>query len=222
MTTPDPGVVSDPQVQHNLDDLRQKFPLATANIANDSITSAKIAADAVGSSEIAAGAVGSSEIADDSIVNADVNSAAAILGSKLDTLDGRLGLTGGVISSSSNLTLTTSHADISGATVTLTPDVAAYMWVIGTWQFTINTDSTSLSTCFGRLLLDGADQGGPAVQVDNGNAVNVGLIATGVTLYRLSLSVASHTIKMQARKNSTDTCTANAGGCQFMYLLTAQ
>lgn len=57
--------------------------LGTAAYANASVTAAKLAPNAVTAANIADGSITSAKIADGTIVNVDVNSAAAIVGTKL-------------------------------------------------------------------------------------------------------------------------------------------
>ena len=60
--------------------------VVTTGIVDNAITKEKIAADAVEASEIAADSVGASEIAPDTITNTEINSAAAIVDTKLATI----------------------------------------------------------------------------------------------------------------------------------------
>ena len=58
--------------------------ITESKLADDAVTNAKIASGAVGTNKLASGAVGSGEIAAGSIVNSNINSSAAIAGSKVD------------------------------------------------------------------------------------------------------------------------------------------
>lgn len=63
MTLPDPGRVDDHQTQRALDEIRERHPWNSQDIADDAIKARHIGAGEVGASEIATDAVGSDEIA---------------------------------------------------------------------------------------------------------------------------------------------------------------
>lgn len=160
------------------------------------------------------------------VVDADVNASAAIQGSKLDTTDGRLKQTTGIVSSSSPLTTTTSYSDITGATVTFTPDVACHALVAAQFMFSL-ADLTSGDTCSGEgtLTVDGAAETRTAeFSIDGSPAGLVELEASVTQFYRVSLSVASHTLKLQAKKTveGAEVIDCRVRNAQFLYFLVAQ
>jgi hypothetical protein len=191
----------------------QDGAVTTTKISDGQVTLAKLAADSVDSSKIVAGA----------IVDSDVNAAAAIQGSKLDTTDGRLKETVDVKAATGNLTLTTSAQDVPGATVTFTPDVACFALVTTIFDFSLSNVGSSLIV-FGTLVVDGAAQSPVAIaQADlSGIQGTAGFRHTVSQVHKVTLSAASHTLKLQAFKFGTATAVANQPHTRFLYRLVAQ
>lgn len=105
--------------------------LGTAAYANASVTAAKLAPNAVTAANIADGSITSAKIADDTIVNADVNSAAGILGTKLavgaaiNSTAGSGALAGEPISSGTGeTTLATQALTVRGGVILIHSSVA--------------------------------------------------------------------------------------------------
>jgi hypothetical protein len=157
------------------------------------------------------------------VSDAQVNASAAIQGSKLDTADGRLKKTVGFVTATSSPSLTTSYQDVPGATVTFTPDVACYALVQAAFELEAHTDVVGAQVVSGILVVDGTPQGrGAYLAVTNNNAANVVVGGTYFQTYRIALSAASHTLKLQAKKSSTDTAACYFDNTNFSYQLTAQ
>jgi len=111
------GVTSGIQTQ-----LDAKAPLAsptftgTVTLPANTITQSMMADDSVGTNEIVDGAVTSAKIANDTIVNADINSAAAISQSKIDGLTTDL-------AAKASLSGATFTGAVSGTSLTLSGDL---------------------------------------------------------------------------------------------------
>jgi hypothetical protein len=173
---------------------------------------------------LAANAVTTAKILDGAVTNAKVDSSAAIAGSKLDTIDGRLKQTVGFVVATGDLNpLTTSYVDVPGATVTFTPDVACYALVQVTFDFVCQTDVTGSNVTSGVLVVDGTPQGRIAyLGMTNNNAAHISTTATATQTYRIALSAASHTLKLQAKKSAADSAACFLDNTNFSYQLTAQ
>lgn len=191
-------------------------------LLTDGLDDGNIAAGGVGSTSLASGAVTAAKVANDAIVNANVASSAAITGDKLDTTDGRLKQTVGLVTASSNLSLTGSYSDITGATVTFTPDVACYALVTAVFDLEIdNTNAIQVAT--GTLTVDGSAQTRTAVLAQNTNSgSNITPRATVTQVYRVPLTAASHTLKLQAMRTASGSATCYSANTNFLYQLVAQ
>jgi len=190
--------------------------------------------DANGVLTLAANSVGSAEIAPNSVGMDEVDENSVLLGANLDTTDGRLRLTSGLVSASADRTLTGAYQDITGATVTFTPDVAAHALVLAAFdfdwvQFVPGATNELGSELAGTLTVDGVAQtkqakfgGGVSV---SGTQVEIDGRATVHQIYRVALTAASHTLKLQARMEQDfgmDQKVCRAAGTQFLYALVAQ
>ena len=169
---------------------------------------------------------GSDKLSNPEITNAMISASAAILGSKLDTADGRLQLTTGMISGGTGQSLTTSYADLSLASATITPDVAAYLIGIAVFDFEIGSiQSGEFCVCDGTLTIDGNPSPSARLQASSSSTNLPAPIATVAQVYRIALPAAAHTVKLQAKKTETGTTSAmmgNQNGAQFLYALVAQ
>jgi len=158
--------------------------------------------------------IAGSKLADGAITNAKVDAAAAIAGSKLDTGDGRLVQTTGLVVASGDLALTGSYQDVPGATVTFTPDVACYALVTAVFNF------RSTYGARGLLTVDGVDETAYA-EIGNPTAATVGH-GTPSQVYKVALTVASHTLKLRALSDAGPSGTCEADATRFLYQLVAQ
>ncbi len=180
------------------------------------------------SANLAADSVGASELADDSVVNANVTASAAIAGSKLDTGDGRLVQTTGVATGSGSLTCTGTYADIASATVTFTPDVACTALVTATFDLELSSIGSAESVeGTGVLVVDGSAQTPVATVsfINAGAATSFTSRSTATQVYRVALTAAAHTLKLQAKKTNesgTTVVTATGANCRLLYQLVAQ
>lgn len=189
-------------------------------------SSGDVTTDNTGALSIGTGKVTSTHVLDGTLLNADVNASAAIAGSKLDTGDGRLVQATDIATASGDITLTTSYADVTGATKTFTPDVACYAIVTAVFDFDVGSIGDG-ETAFGQgtLVVDGTPQ--TPVATHGGSNNLGGDLATRSTtsqVYRVALSVASHTLKLQAKKveSGSTVVTCEADNTRFLYQLVAQ
>lgn len=210
---------------------------ATANLWNDKfdaildllnvtkLDDENIQAGAIIAALIGDGAVTAAKVATDAITNAKVSASAAIAGSKLDTGDGRLVQATGLAAASGDLSLGTSYADITGATVTFTPDVACYALVTAIFDFAITaTGNIYTADLFGTLVVDGTAQTAEARLTDTDDS-SAGARATVSQVYRVALTAGdSHTLKLQGKRASTiiGSAALKATNTQFIYQLVAQ
>lgn len=190
-------------------------------IGNDKVTSAMIATDAVGSAEIAADAVGSSEIAANAVSSSELADAAAT--------SRKVQLSYGTAAASSTLTpLTGSYQDVPGATVTFSPAVASVAFVTAVVYYAFSTASSTIDqVALTRLVVDGVAQSALAVgaveaKFDNtGPSPNVGFTATQT--WPITLTAASHTLKLQSSSSSLNgTTTVQSGYTTLSYILFSQ
>ncbi|MGZ4559488.1 MAG: hypothetical protein ACXVGQ_00395 [Mycobacteriaceae bacterium] len=99
----------------------------------------------------------------------------------------------GEVDASGNLTLTGSAQDVPGATITLTPTVPGKLLVVGTFDFSCTVAGEILS---GNLNVDGTAQTQAALMAGSINRLAV------TRHWTVSLTAASHTIKLQASRLS--------------------
>lgn len=132
---------------------------------------------------------------------------------------------------SADLSLTSTLQDITGTSLSITPDKAAFLLVLATWDFDMTSDGVISSwSATGDLLLDGASQGqvsathewrasgselGPAVDQQR---------LSKVMGYVLPLTAAAHTIKMQGKRGGGSSELGGSCWCRqlntgFLYLL---
>jgi hypothetical protein len=113
-------------------------------------------------------------------------------------------------------TNTTGTADITGATVTFTPNVACYAIVNMTADL---SSSVAGDIIIANLVVDGAAQS----QTCLFTAPIAGYRATVSQVFLVTLTAASHTIKMQVgRASGTGTVTAQITHTNFTYVLISQ
>ena len=160
-------------------------------------------------------------------INARFDADNKIPGTGLDTGDGRLVQTTGIAAASAGLTLSASYADVVGATVTFTPDVACYALVTTFFKFQIIAPDTGEDcSCSGILVVDGVAES-PEAEFIVGTHASTGpsYTATVGQVHRVALTAAAHTLKLQAKKTvSSGTVVASAGitNTRFLYQLVAQ
>lgn len=128
-----------------------------------------------------------------------------------------IGIAGsGVVVCTVNTTINGAATDITGATVTFTPTVASYMLVTASFDIAANTAG---DVYLGSLVVDGVAQSALATFDAASNSDRKTVMQT----WRVSLTVASHTIKLQGTRNSgSGSATYNADHTRFTYLLFSQ
>jgi len=151
----------------------------------------------------------------------------ADLGSIVDTGDGKLKQTTGLAAATANLTLTTSYQNITGCSVTFTPDVACYALVQACFNFFLEDAGNLLNAdCKGLLEVDGVDESAFATfNYLSGASDSIAEIeATVFQVYRVALNVSSHTLKLQAKKETTGlgSMTCMQTNTRMAYQLVAQ
>lgn len=110
--------------------------------------------------------------------------------------------------------LTGSYADLAGASMSLSPVVASYVYLVTYVDFTAVSNSNGggggSAVCDGQILLDGGAAGsisGVASTQNSTSGASFTVRGAGVGLARLVLSAGSHTVKLQAKVT-----TGGAGG----------
>jgi hypothetical protein len=198
--------------------------VTTPKVNDGAVTNAKLGDGSVGTTKLGANAVTNAKMAANAVTDTEVSASAAIQGSKLDTLDGRLKQTVGVVNSNNTLTLTTSGQDIPGASLGITPDVAANLLVTASFDFLLDGSPDVNLFAIGILLLDGAAQSGNAFFFANFTGSNLdGLVRGHISqVWLVPLTVAAHTVKLQAAKFATGTGVASCQSARFIYQLVAQ
>jgi len=119
----------------------------TTHILDGNITSAKIAVDTIVAADIATNAVGTTEILDDTIANVDINSAAAILYSKLSFSDN---IVAGDIATSAVGASELGADVVDGTELADTITLDAAMNIISN-DFSVNTSNLFVDVSTGRV-----------------------------------------------------------------------
>lgn len=101
----------------------------------------------------------------------------------------------GVVHPSADYTLTTSLADVTGLTATLTIDVPSYIYV--TVFLCCKALSSAANTCYATVLYDDVDQG-YYMACDNDNAAD--MMMPICQTWRIAATAGVHIIKVQAAK----------------------
>lgn len=131
-------------IQFGIEETPQKR--GTSSLQDSAVSSAKIAADTIAAGDIAAGAVGTSEILDGTILNEDVNAAAAIARSKL--AEDALAVYG--------ISIENVRSD-AGAALTAAETAGTFDVTVGTNTIIVNgevTDNeTEVSVCYVKFIL---------------------------------------------------------------------
>lgn len=104
---------------------------------------------------------------------------------------GRQLVTSGRVAATGALTTTASFTDVPGATVTFTPEVAGFVIVNVTADISVN--SGGLIACV--LVVDGTPQSQEII----GQFPTATARGTFAQTYRVSLTAASHTLKVQGK-----------------------
>ena len=120
----------------------------------------------------------------------------------------------GIVAGTTNIAVSSSaETDISGATLSITPSVASYMIVQGVFDIEATTTGDVI---LGYLDVDGANETAAATFKSAGTNDRKSVAQT----WRLSLTAAAHTIKMQGTRNSgSGTATFNAVHTRFSYMV---
>ena len=129
--------------------------------------------------------------------------------------EGKVAFTSGRVNCSGT-TNTTTTADITGATVSITPDAASYLFVVMVADLSSSVAGDIVTV---DLKVDGVAETPQCIFT----APVAGYRATLVQVYRIALTAAAHTIKMTLnRASGTGTVTAQANQTGFDYLLFSQ
>jgi hypothetical protein len=153
-------------------------------LADGAVTSAKILDGTIATADLADSSVTSAKILDGTVAIADLASSAKVT-------------SGRAVGTGTYTALTATLQDVPSCTVTFTPATAGFAIV------TINCDLEGAASqfCYGKLVVDGT------AQSESAQTVGAGRTTTSQT-YRVSLTAASHTLKVQA---------AQSGGTQAIY-----
>lgn len=160
--------------------------------------------------------------------------ASGILGS--DLADGTVAsrnikTTSGLVVATSDLTSPTwapdTWTDLPGATLSITPDVASSLFVVATFEFQLDSSGLSWGSVAGEfrgtLTTDGA-QNARETQSRDGNGPDF-LVVQLTQAYRVALTAAAHTVKLQARYHNygsqTPVFKALSAHTNFLYWLEA-
>lgn len=170
------------------------------------------------------------------IADANVSASAAIQGSKLDTLDGRLKQTTGIISPNADFSVSyavtgdSGWTDLSGTSTSIVPDVSAYLIGYLVAKAEVSPYSGNVA-CGGdvtvQLSVDGSRVGTAAEAYFTGwsdSSIAESFIATISQVYRIPLTSGSHPVKLQARGTSSNGATLKVYSSQtnFSWQLVAQ
>lgn len=129
---------------------------------------------------------------------------------------GKAKITCGVVKATADVTLSETLKDITGVTLTLTPTVSSNLLVLTYMGLNMGESSQG----FGVVTLDGTSQEGIEPYFGLFNPLDPPLEAAGSGAYLLSLSGASHTIKLRGRIFGS-TGVAKASRTGFAYILFA-
>jgi len=129
--------------------------------------------------------------------------------------------TSGLLQLSESKTLTESLVDMPGLKLEITPAVPSILVVTLSATFLV-----AAAAARAVLLVDGAEQEDAAEYI--GSANTAGTVVTVTQVYRLALTAAPHTIKVQARRNNGGEpkmlkrgSIASGGGSSLLYMLHA-
>lgn len=155
----------------------------------------------------------------------------------IDFQGGRLKQTTGLVQQTGGAqNLSTSYGDLTGATVTITPAVACHALITATWELQAESDNASNANsvtveAVGRLVVDGTGQEEARLNrrtflaVDNSFPTRIdfyGVRGTVTQVYRIPLTAAPHTLKLQAAINNGDFANSFCHQARFIYQLVAQ
>ena len=131
--------------------------------------------------------------------------------------------TSGLLQLSETKTLTESLVDMPGLKLEITPEVASILLVTLTATFQIPNSTVARAV----LVVDGVEQEDAAEWI--GNSTFGGNFPMATQVYRIALTAAAHTIKVQAHKSAAGGETkmlkrggiAGGGGSSMLYLMHA-
>ena len=132
--------------------------------------------------------------------------------------------TAGVITASGESTLTASYADVSGAKLEITPSVASLLLVTAVFDFEVETVATpgAVVEAVGSLKVDSESEQSIGAIFSKKSLGTVDALRNSASqTYALSLTAATHTIKMRAKKNGEGTAKARTFATRLSYLLLA-
>lgn len=125
------------------------------------------------------------------------------------------------VSASGLLTLTTSFADVPGASLSITTAVPSLLLVNAVADFENLLSAAGEQQSIGVLNVDGTDRGEELI-----SGFPIGAIQTAretvAQAFCISLTAGAHTIKLRAKCGGTHTSRAHFPGTGFTYLLIPQ
>jgi hypothetical protein len=124
-------------------------------------------------------------------------------------------LTAGIVEASGDLVLTTSYQDVAGTELKITPAVASYLKVTAVFDFRITEGGRAL----GSMSVDGSTQLHTAHLTTPNSTENSA--TTTAQVYLLSLTAASHTVMMRAKREGGGTGNCFKANTLFLYELIA-
>lgn len=182
--------IADPKTRAALQELVATInSLQTANLEDGAVTAAKLATDAVTNAKIGNAAVTSPELAP----------------------------TGDVVRPSANTTLSTSTADVTGCSLSITPTVASYLLV--TFFANVSFPAALRNVVVG-IYADGTLVTNGQLELQNQGAAVEFHSATNAV--KIPLTAAAHTIKLRASQDTGTDCAVKSLGTGFSYVLIAQ
>jgi hypothetical protein len=158
------------------------------------------------------------EVLNGGIDNENIKAGAGITAEKMASSIGSTlkGFQAGVKQLGSDMSLTTAYADLSGAKLEIVPTVESKLYV-----YMVVRRSAGTSVVTASLKLDSNAEETVVAEVAPGASSSEG--ATAAQVYELTLSAASHTVQMRAKRGASGSgsATAAAGSSRFAYLLLA-
>lgn len=202
----------------------------SAWLAGEAVTGAKVASAikdaAVGTASLRTLGTGATQAAagnDSRFTNERVPTSSSVTEAKLAdaaVTSRKFKPSTGVIAATSNLVLTESYQDVPGGKLEITPAVASKIMIVVFFDFFVALGS---GQALGSISLDG---GAENAKTANSEAFlptwtsETGLRQTVGQVYELSLTAASHTIKMRAKRVvGTSSYAVNKEGSQMLYFL---
>lgn len=156
--------------------------VTSSSIADDSVSTAKLANSAVTEAKLSPGSVTTTRVKDSAITSRKA---------ALTTLQAN---------ASAPVFAGASWADVTGATVTFTPEVPSLLLVVASFDFDFNLSSNDEAICEGGLVVDGSVQTKTApVRFRSLAGNSLRMRTTASQSWIVPLSAAEHTVKLQLK-----------------------